>query len=281
LENSEDEGDGEEDQGLNICEEERHVEEEEENELYKDVIINQGRGIQANLEVEDSHVTLTPVNPDGMESIFETTSQLDVQTPTSSDRLRDEAQRDNDEFLKTVDENMKKIIKEQVKEQVNVQVSIILPRIKQAVNEQLKAEVLTQSSHSSRTSYAVAADLSEMELKKILIEKMEGNKSTQGFRSRQVSASEFVLAEEPMQTTSQMEEPSHPEFNTDCAGYPRKHSTMDKRTHEVDTLTTELLAGPTYELLKGSCKSLIELEYHLEEVFKATTDQLDWVNPEG
>nr|GEX79474.1 hypothetical protein [Tanacetum cinerariifolium] len=31
----------------------------------------------------------------------------------------------------------------------------------------------------------------------------------------------------------------------------------------------------------GSCKSLIELEYHLEEVYKATTHQLDWVNPEG
>nr|GEY71303.1 reverse transcriptase domain-containing protein [Tanacetum cinerariifolium] len=31
----------------------------------------------------------------------------------------------------------------------------------------------------------------------------------------------------------------------------------------------------------GSCKSLIELEYHLEEVYKAITDQLDWVNPEG
>nr|GFC46623.1 hypothetical protein [Tanacetum cinerariifolium] len=30
-----------------------------------------------------------------------------------------------------------------------------------------------------RTSYAIAADLSEMELKKILIEKMEGNKSIQ------------------------------------------------------------------------------------------------------
>nr|GFA76774.1 hypothetical protein [Tanacetum cinerariifolium] len=27
--------------------------------------------------------------------------------------------------------------------------------------------------------------------------------------------------------------------------------------------------------------SLTELEYHLEEVYKATTDQLDWVNPEG
>nr|GEU32915.1 hypothetical protein [Tanacetum cinerariifolium] len=48
----------------------------------------------------------------------------------------------------------------------------------------------------------------------------------------------------------------------------------------VDTLTPKLLAGPTYELMKGSCKSLIELEYQLEEVYKAITDQLDWVNPE-
>nr|GEY47519.1 hypothetical protein [Tanacetum cinerariifolium] len=49
----------------------------------------------------------------------------------------------------------------------------------------------------------------------------------------------------------------------------------------VDTLTSELLAGPTYELIKGSCKSLVELEYHLEEVFKATADQVDCVNPKG
>nr|GFA57127.1 hypothetical protein [Tanacetum cinerariifolium] len=49
----------------------------------------------------------------------------------------------------------------------------------------------------------------------------------------------------------------------------------------VDTLTHELLAGPTYELMRGSCNSLTELEYHLEEVCKATTDQLDWINPEG
>nr|GEZ40454.1 hypothetical protein [Tanacetum cinerariifolium] len=47
------------------------------------------------------------------------------------------------------------------------------------MNATLEAEVLTRSSHSSRTSYAIAADLLEMELKKILIEKMEGNKSIQ------------------------------------------------------------------------------------------------------
>nr|GFA35668.1 hypothetical protein [Tanacetum cinerariifolium] len=49
----------------------------------------------------------------------------------------------------------------------------------------------------------------------------------------------------------------------------------------VDTLTPELLASPTYELMKGSCKSLVELEFFLKEVYKATTDQLDWNNLKG
>ncbi|GKA27139.1 hypothetical protein Tco_0713307 [Tanacetum coccineum] len=33
--------------------------------------------------------------------------------------------------------------------------------------------------------------------------------------------------------------------------------------------------------MKGSCKSLIKLEYFLKEVYKATTKQLDWINFEG
>ncbi|GJV68848.1 hypothetical protein Tco_1484357 [Tanacetum coccineum] len=33
--------------------------------------------------------------------------------------------------------------------------------------------------------------------------------------------------------------------------------------------------------MKGSCKSLAELGYFFEEVCKATTDKLDWNNPEG
>nr|GEW83331.1 hypothetical protein [Tanacetum cinerariifolium] len=91
-------------------------------------------------------------------------------------RLQDSLQRENDEFLRTIDDNMKKIIKEQVKNQVKAQVTRILPMIEESMNAQLEAEVLTRSSHSSRTSYHVAADLSEMKLKKILIDKMEGNK---------------------------------------------------------------------------------------------------------
>nr|GFB29105.1 hypothetical protein [Tanacetum cinerariifolium] len=213
----------------------------------------------------------------------------------------------------------------EVKEQVKVQVSKILPKIEQTVNEQLEAEVLTRSSNSSKTSYAIAANLSEPELKKILIEKMEGNKSihrsneqrnlykalVEAYESDKIildiygdttSASESATAEETMLTTFEMEGPSHPEFETGADDQPivessqhpewfsqqQKPPTSDLdfsnfliNRLKVDTLTSELLAGPTYELLKGSCKSLVELEYHLEEVYKATTDQLDWVNPEG
>ncbi|GKE85642.1 hypothetical protein Tco_1559384 [Tanacetum coccineum] len=46
----------------------------------------------------------------------------------------------------------------------------------------------------------------------------------------------------------------------------------------VKTLTPELLVGPTFELMKGTCKSLTELEYFCEEVYKATTEKLDGIN---
>nr|GEX43334.1 hypothetical protein [Tanacetum cinerariifolium] len=311
-----------------------------------------------------------------------------VAVQIQTNRLLDSYQRENDEFLRTIDENMKRIIKEQVKSQVKEQVSQILPRIKQSVNAQLEAEVLTKSSHSSRTSYAVAADLSEMELKKILIVKMEGNKSIQrsdeqrnlykalailnsyretiilkrrldddddqeegpsagsdrgskrrrerkepesasapletatrsasrsttGSKSRQVSASAddqtIVQSSQHPEWFSQPKKPPTPNrdwnktlpavqgrtqtciselakqansrfsFN-ELLDTPLDFSNFIMNRLRIDTLTPELLVGPTFELINGSCTSLIELEYHLEEVYKATTNQMDWVNPEA
>ncbi|GKD49053.1 hypothetical protein Tco_1278029, partial [Tanacetum coccineum] len=49
----------------------------------------------------------------------------------------------------------------------------------------------------------------------------------------------------------------------------------------VETLTPKLLAGPTFELMKGTCKSLVEIEYFFEKVYKETTEQLNWHNPKG
>ncbi|GJZ08800.1 hypothetical protein Tco_0642696 [Tanacetum coccineum] len=45
------------------------------------------------------------------------------------------------------------------------------------INDQLEAEVLIRSSNEAKTSYAVAENLSKLQLKKILIDKMENNKS--------------------------------------------------------------------------------------------------------
>nr|GFC76299.1 hypothetical protein [Tanacetum cinerariifolium] len=45
-------------------------------------------------------------------------------------------------------------------------------------------------------------------------------RSTTGSQSRQLSASESAFAEEPMQTTCQMEEPSHPVFETGAEDPP-------------------------------------------------------------
>nr|GFC38810.1 hypothetical protein [Tanacetum cinerariifolium] len=210
-ESSKDEGDGEENQGLNVNEEEERVKEEEEDKLYRDVNINQGRGLQnptsdagmesifatASTSVAPLPITAPIMTPSTVTTITTTSQAPILPTPISSkvlqnlptfalvfrfndrlnfsevmqtnqfagavfsiprivqhfinqrmneavqgaiqlqsDRLCEEAQKENDEFLRTVDENIKKIIKEQDKEQVKAQVSKILPRIEQAVNEQ-------------------------------------------------------------------------------------------------------------------------------------------------
>ncbi|GJU88166.1 hypothetical protein Tco_1300589 [Tanacetum coccineum] len=50
---------------------------------------------------------------------------------------------------------------------------------------------------------------------------------------------------------------------------------------KIDNLTQEHLVGPAFNLLKGTCKSQVELEYHFEECYKVVTNRLDWNNPEG
>nr|GEW05817.1 hypothetical protein [Tanacetum cinerariifolium] len=277
LKNSNNEGNGKENLGINVGREEGHDEEGDEDELYRDVNINQGRGIQTTQEFEDSHVTLTLVNPDGQQQSSSVSSQFVT---------------NNDEFLKTIDENMQKIINEQVKEQVKVQVSKILPKIEQNVNEHLEAKVLNRSSNSSNTSYVVAAELSEMELKKILIEKMEGNKSIHRFNEQRNLYKALVDAYESdkiildtygdiVTLKRRRDDDAHKDKEPSARPDRRSKRRKEGKEPEVDTLTLEFLAGPTYKLMKGSCKSLVELEYQLEEVYKATTDQLDLVNPEG
>ncbi|GJU96863.1 hypothetical protein Tco_1326134, partial [Tanacetum coccineum] len=321
---------------------------------------------------------------------------VDVAVQLQTNKLREEAQAENQEFLNQVDSTMKTIIKDQVK----AQVSKIMPKIEKYVTESLGAEVLVRSTNQPQTAYAVAASLSEFELKKILIDKMEANKSinrsdnqknlynalVESYNSDKdiiTSYGDVVLLkrgrddqdkdEDPSagsdrgtkrrksgkdvesskdsRKSAHAKEPSHTvedsgmqqdqEFVTgdndeqpadkevtkaDWFKKPERPPTPDpdwSKRRQVDfrppqtwisqaalaeepptsfdefndtsfdfstfvmnrlkipNLTQEILVGPAFNLLKGTCKSITELEYHLEECSKATTERLDWHNPEN
>nr|GEX98152.1 hypothetical protein [Tanacetum cinerariifolium] len=70
-----------------------------------------------------------------------------------------------------------KYLDHRMNEAVKVAVQLQSDRPEMKLKQKLKAEVLTRLSNSSKTSHVVAVDLSELELKKILIDKMESNKS--------------------------------------------------------------------------------------------------------
>nr|GEW17633.1 hypothetical protein [Tanacetum cinerariifolium]GEW54739.1 hypothetical protein [Tanacetum cinerariifolium] len=48
----------------------------------------------------------------------------------------------------------------------------------------------------------------------------------------------------------------------------------------INKLTKAGLVGLIYNLLKGTCKSYVELKYNLEECYRALSYQLNWNNPE-
>ncbi|GJY20616.1 hypothetical protein Tco_0393182 [Tanacetum coccineum] len=170
------------------------------------------------------------------------------------------------------------------------QVSKILLKIEKTVNEQLEAEDLTRSSNKSKTSHAIAANLSELKLKKILIDKMESNKHHDWLlETNKTSNSVHDLGNKTFTCVmdnstlriSSLVGRSILVTRLMSDGYSLDFSAIGMNRLKVDTLTLGLLAGPTFKLMEGSCKSLVELEYFLKEVYKATTDQLNWNNPEG
>nr|GFA76135.1 hypothetical protein [Tanacetum cinerariifolium] len=183
--------------------------EEEDNELYGDLNINlEGRDVQmidvhTTQVLEDTHVTVTPVNPDGQQQSSSVSSQF------VSNMLNPSP--DKDAYKDTV-------------------------TLKRRRDDKDKDE--EPSAGSDR-----------------------------GPREDE---------QEKNQSQSVLQRKRHPRPLASLLKGPK----LNKRL-QAKTLTPELLAGLTYELMKGSCKSIVELEFFLEEVYKATTNQLDWNNPEG
>ncbi|GKA08721.1 hypothetical protein Tco_0688052 [Tanacetum coccineum] len=89
------------------------------------------------------------------------------------------------------------------------------------------------------------------------------------FRPPQTWISQATLAEEPPTSFDEFKDTSF------------DFSAFVMNRLKIPNLTQKILVGPAFNLLKGTCKSIIELEYHLEECSKATTERLDWHNPEN
>nr|GEW54557.1 hypothetical protein [Tanacetum cinerariifolium] len=269
---------------------------------------------------------------------FKMKEAVDVVVQLQSNKLREEPQAKNQEFLNQVDSTMKATIKEQVQ----AQVSKIMPQIEKYITESLGAEILIDKVETNKsinrsdiqkdlhnalvesyntnkdiiTSYGGVVTLkrgrddqdkdedpsagSNRWLKRRKSGKeAESSKEPKNKESKSTSSSKIASryqpkslikpahAEEHDQKVVDLKDQPHQEFNTgndDVTHFlatPIDFSAFIMHRIKIDNLTQEVLTGPTYHLIKGTCKSVVELEYHLKEVFKATNDRLDWHNPKG
>ncbi|GJY53725.1 hypothetical protein Tco_0445389 [Tanacetum coccineum] len=235
------------------------------------------------------------------------------------------------------------------------------------INESLENVVLAKSSSQPKSTYEAAESLTEFELKKILLDKMERSESYKtapehkelyeglvksynldkdlfssygnvyslkrdrddkdkdedpsagsyrGLKKRKMSkdpksSGKSVQAEELVFETTDTRMPQDQGGDTEDQPYsidsrppqkwisniakarkpprtfnelmstPIDFSAYVMHNLKIDNLTQEILVGPAFYLLKGTCKSIVELEYYFEECYKSVTDQLDWNNPEG
>nr|GFA46780.1 hypothetical protein [Tanacetum cinerariifolium] len=306
-ENNDDEGNGEEHLGINVGREEGHGKEEEEDGLYRDVNINQGIGIQTTQEFKDSHVTLTLVNPDGqqqsssvstqfvtsmlnptpnvgIELIFETTSQMDVQTPTSVAPLPMSAPTITPPTIATITTTLQAPTPPTIAPSTRLQ---DLPNFSSLFGFDNRLKTLesnfsefmqTNQFVGARNLYKAFVDAYESD--KIILDTYGDTVTLKRRHDDDTDKDEepSVGSDRGSKRRREGNEPESASAPTEKATRSAGKSTQWSKSRQT---SAKLLADPTYELMKGSCKTLVELEFLLEEVYKATTDQLDWVNLEG
>ncbi|GJV79355.1 hypothetical protein Tco_1515225 [Tanacetum coccineum] len=216
---------------------------------------------------------------------------------------------------------------ENIKDQVKKEVTKVIPKIEKLVIDQLESEVLVRSSKEKPTPAIkkLANQSRKLELKKILIDKMEANNSiNRSDIQRQLyqslvdsyEADKILLdthvdkgshskdqemeqndEQEPSAETNQG--PADQEFETgvqdeqaeeevqhlpDWFQKPTRLPSPDHAWNTSVPAVHETIQPWLSSLAQQSpfeISSLTELEYFCEEVYKATTEKLDWINPEG
>ncbi|GKB15060.1 hypothetical protein Tco_0848983 [Tanacetum coccineum] len=104
--------------------------------------------------------------------------------------------------------------------------------------------------------------------------------------SRMESMVQNVLQKDPINLEQHQSQKDASEIHdavpkTDSMATPIVFSKFAMNRLNLHKITKADLVGLVYKLLKGTCQSSIELEYNMEECYKALSDRLDWTNPEG
>ncbi|GKB13620.1 hypothetical protein Tco_0847543, partial [Tanacetum coccineum] len=204
-----------------------------------------------------------------------------------------------------------------IKEQVKDQLPQILPKevsnfappvIKKLIKESRDEVTLAKVSSQPHSTYEAASTLTEFELKKILLDKMEKSESY-------LAAPEHRDCYDSLKKSYDLDKDFF--FSYDVYSLKRSRKDKDKDKDEDPSAGSdrglkkrklskdaEPTIGPkkkdstsgsskgtksqpkssgkqAFRLLKGTRSNYAELEYEFEEFYKALSEKLDWENPEG
>nr|GEU87202.1 hypothetical protein [Tanacetum cinerariifolium] len=200
---------------------------------------------------------------------------------------------------------VKKSVKDIIKDEVKSLLPQILPKevsyfatlmIQCTVNESLENVVLDKSSSQLMSTYEAAASLTEFELKKILLDKIEKTKSYQAapeHRELYDRLAKSYNLDKDLFSTGKDAEPlkglklkesktiSSKGIKSQSKSSGKSVQAEEPMFETIDTKMPQDQGGPTFNPLKGSCKSVVELKCHFEECYKAVTDRLNWNKPES
>ncbi|GJV32281.1 hypothetical protein Tco_1392681 [Tanacetum coccineum] len=207
-------------------------------------------------------------------------------------------------FASLFDSNIKAIIKDQVKAQVSKIMPKVEKYVTESLGaergreDQEKDEEPSAGSNRGKKRSRSGKEESSKEATQ---KESKSTSSSKGKTSSQPKSSgKSAQAEEHGPRVDDLEEPSHQEFNTSNDDVSPARETVDDRTPQswmtqlaqtsgtqstfneflatpidfyafimnrlkINNLTQDVLTGLTYDLIKGTCKRVVELEYHLEE----------------
>ncbi|GKA19244.1 hypothetical protein Tco_0699159 [Tanacetum coccineum] len=233
------------------------------------------------------------------------TTQTALQSYTTE--FEKKAQEEKDRYINLVEKSIKDIIKDEVKSQLPQ----ILPKevsnfstlvIQSTNNESLENVILLNKLQKSNSylcapehkelydglvkSYKLDKDLFESYGEAYSLKRSREDKdkdedppagSDQGLKKRKMSK-DSVQAKEPVFETANTKMPQ--DQGGDSRNTEDQPNVEEASKHDWFKKPKRPLTH-AFNLLKGTWKSRVELEYHFEDCYKVVIDRLDWNNPKG